>query len=217
MLHVDTNLLMKYAQTGPRYTSYPTAPYLTPDIDSDAYIQGIKSSNHEKNISLYFHLPFCDTLCHFCGCNMLLTRSTQRIDMYIDYLAKEIELLTHHFSIKRKVNQLHWGGGTPNSLSPEQIRRLGKIIYDYFIIEKNAEVSVELDPRGLTFEHMQAFYDVGTFLGPRQQVFGAAAYDFESMVLEADEKVLDVQQAWLAAHERDHIHAERSPSPAQSP
>jgi oxygen-independent coproporphyrinogen-3 oxidase len=161
MLKVDTDLLMKYDRSGPRYTSYPTAPYLTGDVSSRDFVQAIKSNGQDKNISLYFHLPFCDTMCHFCGCNMLLTRSAERIDTYLNYIAKEIKLLTQHFSEKRKVSQLHWGGGTPNSLSPVQIERLGKVIHEKFIIEKNAEVSVELDPRGLTFDHMQAFHDMG--------------------------------------------------------
>jgi len=161
MLEVDTNLLMKYDRSGPRYTSYPTAPYLTADISSKDYVQAIESDDRDKNISLYFHLPFCDTLCHFCGCTMLLTRNPARIDTYLDFIEKEIRLLRQHFHGHRKVSQLHWGGGTPNSLSPEQIRRLGKCIHDNFILDAQAEVSVELDPRGLTFEHMQAFHDVG--------------------------------------------------------
>jgi oxygen-independent coproporphyrinogen-3 oxidase len=161
MLEVDTNLLMKYDRSGPRYTSYPTAPYLTVDIGSKDYLYAIESGERDKNISLYFHLPFCDTMCHFCGCNMLLTRNPARVDTYLNYIEKEIRLLRQRFYEKRKVSQLHWGGGTPNSLSPGQIRRLGKIIHDNFTIDAQAEVSVELDPRGLTFEHMQAFHDVG--------------------------------------------------------
>jgi oxygen-independent coproporphyrinogen-3 oxidase len=161
MLEVDTQLLMKYDCPGPRYTSYPTAPYLHTGIGAEEYLDTVVQSDQERDISLYFHLPYCDTLCHFCGCNMLLTRNPARIDTYIDYLAREVELLTAHFSGKRKVSQLHWGGGTPSYLSPLQIRRLGQIIHDYFDLRSQAEVSVELDPRGLTFEHMRAFKDVG--------------------------------------------------------
>jgi oxygen-independent coproporphyrinogen-3 oxidase len=161
MLTVDTNLLMKYDRPGPRYTSYPTAPYLHAGIGVNEYLDAIAGSAQTNNISLYVHLPFCDTLCHFCGCNMLLTHSSRRIDTYIDYLAKEMKLLTAHFSGKRGVSQLHWGGGTPSYLSPVQIQRLGSIIHDNFNIHTEAEVSVELDPRGLTFEHMQAFKSVG--------------------------------------------------------
>jgi oxygen-independent coproporphyrinogen-3 oxidase len=161
MLEVDTTLLMKYDRSGPRYTSYPTAPYLTTDIGSTDFIQAIESGDRDKNISLYFHLPFCDTMCHFCGCNMLLTRNPARIDTYLQYIEKEIKILRQHLNEKRRVSQLHWGGGTPNSLSPEQIQRLGAMIHHNFIVEKQAEISVELDPRGLTFEHMQAFHDVG--------------------------------------------------------
>ncbi|MHB2148907.1 oxygen-independent coproporphyrinogen III oxidase [Calditrichota bacterium LG25] len=163
-IHVDIDLLKKYDQPGPRYTSYPTAPYFHADIGEKDYIRHIQKDDQQKSsepISLYFHLPFCDTLCYFCGCNMMVTHNRQKIDHYIDYLVKEMELLRPLINDNRKVMQLHWGGGTPTYLTPEQIRRLGQDIRRLFELEEGAEVSVEIDPRELTREHMVALKEAG--------------------------------------------------------
>ncbi|HGY55916.1 MAG TPA: oxygen-independent coproporphyrinogen III oxidase [Caldithrix abyssi] len=161
---VDIELLKKYDRPGPRYTSYPTAPYFHEEIGTETFLKHIRQDDKAggtQPLSLYFHLPFCDTLCYFCGCNMMVTRNRQKIENYIDYLEKEIQLLRPHINSARKVAQLHWGGGTPTHLSPEQIKRLGEIIHHYFDFTDNAEVSVELDPRELTRRHMEALADVG--------------------------------------------------------
>ncbi|MBD3226098.1 MAG: oxygen-independent coproporphyrinogen III oxidase [Caldithrix sp.] len=163
-MNVDIDLLKKYDRPGPRYTSYPTAPYFHEGVGSSRYMEHIDEVVQDKAsqpISLYFHLPFCDTLCYFCGCNMLITHNPQRIDEYIDYLSREIEMLSRCLNGRRKVAQLHWGGGTPTHLSPDQIRRLGQAISRYFEFTDDAEVSSELDPRELTRDHMQALSDVG--------------------------------------------------------
>jgi len=163
-ISVDVDLLKKYDQPGPRYTSYPTAPYFHEGVDHKTYLKHIEADNQKiqnRDLSLYFHLPFCDTLCYFCGCNMMVTRNWDRIDQYIDYLEKEMQMLKSHIDADRKVRQLHWGGGTPTHLSPEQIRRLGAIIHKYFEFHEDAEVGVEIDPRELTFDHMKALREMG--------------------------------------------------------
>jgi len=161
---VNIDLLKKYDVPGPRYTSYPTAPYFHEGIGTCDYIKHIHREDEKiekKDLSLYFHLPFCDTLCYFCGCNMMVTRNWDRIDEYIDYLEKEIRFLKREISPDRKVIQLHWGGGTPTHLSPQQISRLGNIIHTYFDFREEAEVGVEIDPRELTRDHMKALHDAG--------------------------------------------------------
>jgi oxygen-independent coproporphyrinogen-3 oxidase len=161
---VDIDLLKKYDQPGPRYTSYPTAPYFHEGLGVDEYLRHVHEDDGRianKDLSLYFHLPFCDTLCYFCGCNMMVTRNSDRIDEYIDYLDKEMRILKTHISGDRKVIQLHWGGGTPTHLSPDQIRRLGTLIHKYFDFKENAEIGVEIDPRELTFDHMKALSESG--------------------------------------------------------
>lgn len=163
-LSVDIDLLKKYDKPGPRYTSYPTAPYFHEGItveDFLSHIQHDDTHTGNKDLSLYFHLPFCDTLCYFCGCNMMVTRNRDKIEQYIDYLEKEIQLLKKEIDPSRKVMQLHWGGGTPTHLSPDQIRRLGAIIHQWFDFNEEAEVGVEIDPRELTFDHMKALRESG--------------------------------------------------------
>lgn len=163
-IKVNVDLLKKYDRPGPRYTSYPTAPYFHDGIGPEVFEKHLKKDDQSlanKDLSLYFHLPFCDTLCYFCGCNMMVTRNRDKIETYIDYLEKEISLLKSKLSPDRKVIQLHWGGGTPTHLSPDQIQRLGGLIHKYFEFQNDAEMSVEIDPRELTQDHMVALKDVG--------------------------------------------------------
>jgi len=161
---VDIEMLRRYDRPGPRYTSYPTAPQFSVEFAQKEFDQEIQSTNENDNpadLSLYFHLPFCDTLCYFCGCTMLITHNRQRIDEYIDYVIREIKLLSSKIKKGRKVAQLHWGGGTPTYLSPEQIRRLFDAIRDNFVFHPDAEIGVEIDPRGLTDAHLDALHQVG--------------------------------------------------------
>ena len=161
---VDIELLKKYDKAGPRYTSYPTAPYFHDGIGATEYLDHVRHDNNnikDRDLSLYFHIPFCDTLCYFCGCNMMVTRNQDKIEQYIEYLEKEIVLLKQNIDDDRKIRQLHWGGGTPTHLSPDQIRRLGGVIHKYFDFKEDAEVGVEIDPRELTRDHMVALSEVG--------------------------------------------------------
>lgn len=163
-ISVDLPLLKKYDRSGPRYTSYPTAPYFHQGIGAAHYQQHLEQDEAaaaQQDISLYVHLPFCDTLCYFCGCNMMVTQSRQKVEQYLDYLEKEMQLLSAHLQPERKVAQLHWGGGTPTHLTPEQIRRLGTLLHTYFDFREDAEVGVEIDPRELTREHMEALKAMG--------------------------------------------------------
>lgn len=160
---VDVQLLKKYDRSGPRYTSYPTAPYFHPGVGAATYLDHLhqEDTGAAREISLYVHLPFCDTLCYFCGCNMMVTRSRSKVERYLDYLEKEIALLRPHLGPAPKVAQLHWGGGTPTHLAPDEIRRLGHALHAAFDFAEDAEMGVEIDPRELTREHMVALHEVG--------------------------------------------------------
>ena len=161
---VDIEMLRRYDRPGPRYTSYPTAPQFTTEFGQQEFQEEIRRTNKNYDpvdLSLYFHLPFCDTLCYFCGCTMIITHNRQRIDEYIDYLLKEIKLISSKIKSGRQVAQLHWGGGTPTYLSPEQIRRLFDGIREHFDFHQDAEIGVEIDPRGLTDAHLDALRDAG--------------------------------------------------------
>jgi oxygen-independent coproporphyrinogen-3 oxidase len=162
--NVDIELLKKYDRPGPRYTSYPPAPAFSKDFGPDDYKDAIIENNRENPtnvLSLYFHIPFCDTLCYFCGCNMLVTHNRATIRKYLDYLKREVEMVCEFLSSGRKVTQLHWGGGTPSYLNPDEIKELGDFINERFEFVDDPEVGVEIDPRGLTYEHMKAFREVG--------------------------------------------------------
>lgn len=161
---IDFEVLKKFKQQGPRYTSYPTAPMFSTTFTGDDYAREIADTNAVAGgqpLSLYFHFPFCEKLCFFCGCNMRVTRDRTLIAQYNDYLKKEIDLLRPMISDDRKAAQLHWGGGTPSYLYPDEIRDIGNYIRDRFEFEDDIEASVEIDPRGLTREHMEALREIG--------------------------------------------------------
>lgn len=161
---IDIDLLRKYDRPGPRYTSYPTAPVFTPSFGPKEYADEIRRTNsgdHTTDISLYFHFPFCDTLCYFCGCTMLVAHNRSRIREYNTYLKRELDLIDPLISKKRKVSQLHWGGGTPSYLDPDEISDIGSSIRERFVFAKDVEAGVEIDPRGLTFDHLKALRGCG--------------------------------------------------------
>ncbi|HSU26222.1 MAG TPA: radical SAM protein, partial [Pyrinomonadaceae bacterium] len=161
---LDISVLKKFNRPGPRYTSYPTAPVFTPDFTAEDYRREIVATNREPNggpLSLYFHFPFCKKLCYFCGCNMRVTSDRGMIKEYNGYLKQEIDLIRPMISNDRKVSQLHWGGGTPSYLEPEQIVEVGGYVKNLFDYDEDIEASVEIDPRGLRREHMEAFREVG--------------------------------------------------------
>ncbi len=164
MFDIDIELIKKYDKPGPRYTSYPTAPHFNESFTHENYLDEIIKTNQGRDLpdlSLYFHLPFCDTLCYFCACNMIVTRNRDRIKKYIDYLKREIDLITDHISHDRKAVQLHWGGGTPTHLNPDEIADLSSYIYDRFDVNADAETGCEIDPRELTKTHLAALKDGG--------------------------------------------------------
>lgn len=164
MFNIDIDLVRKYDRPGPRYTSYPTAPQFHEKFTAQNYIDEIKHTSELDNppdLSLYFHIPFCDTLCYFCGCNMLISRNRDRIKTYVDYLKKEIELLKSYVGNDRKVAQLHWGGGTPTHLLPEEIKDLVSYINSKFDFVNKPENGCEIDPRELTYEHLVALREGG--------------------------------------------------------
>lgn len=161
---VDVQLLRKYSVAGPRYTSYPSAPLFSEKFPSSGYLDEIRATNRpgdDAPISVYVHLPYCDTLCYFCGCTMKVTHDLAQIAAYNGYLKREIDAIAPMISRSRRVVQLHWGGGTPSYLSPEEIRDLGGYLRSRFDYAADVEAGVEIDPRGLTKAHMEAFRESG--------------------------------------------------------
>ena len=162
MLKVDIELVKKYNVAGPRYTSYPPATKFTDSLTRPELTERIVQNNRtERDLSLYFHIPFCETLCWYCGCTTVITLNHNQGRTYIDYLEKEIARMSALLSPRRKVVQLHWGGGSPTFLHPDEIRRLGGIIRRYFQFSDELEAGVEIDPRRLNRDHIAALREVG--------------------------------------------------------
>ncbi|NBC27293.1 MAG: oxygen-independent coproporphyrinogen III oxidase [Bacteroidetes bacterium] len=156
------DLVNKYNVAGPRYTSYPTAVQFTeefpPGILDDSFS---KRAGSARPLSLYFHIPFCFSLCWYCGCTKIITRDQDRGDLYIEYLQKEISLVQNTIHPDSPVQQIHLGGGTPTFLSAGQLQRLGDLIHSNFTIHRDVEFSVEIDPRRCGEEQIMALKKIG--------------------------------------------------------
>jgi oxygen-independent coproporphyrinogen-3 oxidase len=161
-LSVDLDLVKKYNVPGPRYTSYPPATKFTDTITWTDLSKRIQENNESaRDLSVYFHIPFCETLCWFCGCTTVITLNHDRGRDYVDYLGREVAKMKSGLNPARKVVQLHFGGGTPTFLKPDEIRRLGEIIHKHFTFSPDIEAGVEIDPRRLTREHLAALREIG--------------------------------------------------------
>lgn len=157
-------VLDRYNVYGPRYTSYPTAPEWKDEFGPDDLRRAFAESERrdpKPPVSLYFHIPFCESLCWFCGCNVIINRNKAVSDPYLDRLRAEIDRVSAHVDGSREAVQFHWGGGTPTYLAPEQMASLYRFTAERFRIVPDAEVSLEVDPRVTTHEHVVAAAESG--------------------------------------------------------
>ncbi len=158
----NSDLLKKYDQPVPRYTSYPPATELKEDFGDLDFRAGIAVGNYKKTpISLYCHIPFCESSCYFCGCNTIITQKKELAEPYLKYLTKNIHQVATLIAPERGVNQLHWGGGTPNYLNLNQVEYLWNIIHSNFRIDDSAEISIEINPRDVDKDYIFALKDLG--------------------------------------------------------
>ena len=161
-LNVDLALVEKYNVAGPRYTSYPPATKFTDAVSWDTLGAEIAANNQtERDLSMYFHIPFCETLCWFCGCTTVITLNHSQGMTYVDYLGREVAQMATRLNPRRKAVQLHFGGGSPTFLQPDEIRKLGEIIHRHLTFAPDLEASVEVDPRRLTRDHLVALREIG--------------------------------------------------------
>ena len=165
-LAFDTDLLRRYDRPGPRYTSYPTAPQFVESFGEAALRAAIEDSNGDpipRRLSLYVHVPFCLSPCFYCGCNRVITRDRRRGEEYLGYLAREIEQVSALFDRDREVVQLHFGGGTPNFLDPQQLRGTVELLRRHFRFSDahDRDISIELDPRTVMPEDIAALAAAG--------------------------------------------------------
>ncbi|MDX2426677.1 MAG: oxygen-independent coproporphyrinogen III oxidase [Cycloclasticus sp.] len=160
----DIELINRYDKAGPRYTSYPTALEFHDQFNEDDYRRHIMLSNKRGGpLSLYFHIPFCDTVCFYCACNKIITKNRQHAVPYLQNMHKEIAVLGALFDKERVVDQLHWGGGTPTFLSFQQMKELMDVTRRHFTLrdDDSAEYSIEIDPREASAETIIQLRELG--------------------------------------------------------
>ena len=160
----DIELINRYDKAGPRYTSYPTAIEFNNTFNSEQYHKQVAISNQRGGpLSLYFHLPFCKTVCFYCACNKIITKNRKHAVPYLMNLHKEIALQAALFNSDRVVEQLHWGGGTPTFISHDQMRELMTITRQHFSLTKSdsGEFSIEVDPREASADTIAVLAEIG--------------------------------------------------------
>jgi oxygen-independent coproporphyrinogen-3 oxidase len=202
-LPVSPAQLKRFEVSGPRYTSYPTVDRFVEAFDDEDYAGALR---HRRNagaqqgapLSLYVHIPFCESLCYYCACNKVITRHHGRADRYLDYLAREIELQTAQLGRGLPVSQLHLGGGSPTFLDDAQLGRLMGLLHGAFSVLPEAECSIEIDPRTVDARRLQNLAD----LGFNRLSFGVQ--DFDPAVQQAVHRVQPAAQvAELMSAARD--------------
>jgi len=149
-LRFDPRLIRKYDGFGPRYTSYPTADRFTDTFTAEDHVnalEGRNASRANQPLSLYVHLPFCNTICYYCACNKVITKDRGRSAKYVRYLAREIDMVRRLLDNRPSVAQMHWGGGTPTFLSHAEMADLTDALRAAFVFAADAEMSIEVDPR----------------------------------------------------------------------
>jgi oxygen-independent coproporphyrinogen-3 oxidase len=162
-MDISSDFFNKYNISGPRYTSYPPANFFQTSFSNADYIEQIKASNSQKpeNISIYIHIPFCPVRCHFCGCNTVVGQKKSILDRYVDAVKLEVKNVSSFVDAKRKVTQIHWGGGTPNSISMSYIKDIMDLIKENFTLEAKAEIAIECSPAYLEFSHIDQLAEMG--------------------------------------------------------
>jgi oxygen-independent coproporphyrinogen III oxidase len=200
-LIVDRALIRKYDQAGPRYTSYPTADRFVEAYGAAQHESWLRARNiggRSQPLSLYVHIPFCSNICYYCACNKVITKDHGRSAKYVKYLKREMDLIGRLMETPRRIEQLHWGGGTPTFLSDAEMIELMTITRDHFDLDPKGEYSLEIDPRSVT----PATFETLGKLGFNRVSIGVQ--DFDPAVQEAIHRVQSEAQT------RDAIDAARA-------
>ena len=163
----DADLIRRYDQAGPRYTSYPTAVQFHDGVGSFDMLHALKDSRKARRpLSLYVHVPFCANICYYCACNKVITKDRGRALPYLERLEQEIELISRHLDQRQVVEQLHFGGGTPTFLSHDELRRLMGVIRQHFHLrdDDSGDYGIEIDPREADWSTMGLLRELGLSL-----------------------------------------------------
>jgi len=159
---VSVETLRKFDRPGPRYTSYPTAVEFTDEVGRPEYEAKLAEADaRDEPLSFYTHLPFCEHRCLFCGCHVVITRHREVASEYLSYLEREVDLLADALPDRRRIAQMQWGGGTPTYFTPGQLEGLYRHLTARFRFSEEAEISVEVDPRVTTEDHLRALSELG--------------------------------------------------------
>lgn len=179
MTVVTYELLQRYDVPGPRYTSYPTADRFVEAFGASDYILALKQRKvaalANMPLSLYVHIPFCESLCYYCACNKIVTKHHERAATYMRYLERELDLHLKHCGRGQVVSQLHLGGGTPTFLSDDELRALWGMLRQRFVFEESGEYAIEVDPRTVTRERLALLKEIGF----NRLSFGVQDFDAE--------------------------------------
>ena len=160
----DAEVLRRFDRPGPRYTSYPTADRFVEAFDATAYqraLEARRTSGRARELSLYVHLPFCNTICYYCACNKVITKDRARSAKYVRYVGRELELVGKRLAPDERIGQLHWGGGTPTFLPHDDLRALMGMIRSRFPLLPDGEYSIEVDPRSASPETIALLAELG--------------------------------------------------------
>ncbi|WP_413198756.1 oxygen-independent coproporphyrinogen III oxidase [Nostoc piscinale] len=204
----DLDLIKKYDTAAPRYTSYPPATELNEAFTTDDFHKAIAASNHRKSpLSFYFHIPFCQSACYFCGCNTVISNNKNIAKPYLEHLAQEIKQMSTLISPDRKVLQMHWGGGTPNYLDLEQVEFLWKKITQHFEFDPQAEISIEINPRYVDKEYIFFLREIGF----NRVSFGIQDFNNEVQVavnrIQPEDLLFNVMD-WIKAAKFDSVNVD---------
>jgi oxygen-independent coproporphyrinogen-3 oxidase len=166
MSAVSPELLQRFDLSGPRYTSYPTADRFVEAFTAEDYVQALQlrrsgASGMNTPLSLYVHIPFCESLCYYCACNKIVTKHHERAEEYLRYLSREVDLHTAHLGLGQSISQLHLGGGTPTFLSDEELRNLMSMLRRSFNFAPGGEYSIEVDPRTVDAKRLAVLAELG--------------------------------------------------------
>ena len=195
MTLITPELLTRFDIPGPRYTSYPTADRFVEAFTTADYIQALEHrrdalSARTKPLSLYLHIPFCESLCYYCACNKIITKHPERATSYLDYLTREVALHVAHLGVGQSVSQLHLGGGTPTFLKDAELALLMDMLKRNFQIAPGGEYSIEVDPRTVDEKRLAFLAE----LGFNRLSFGVQ--DFDPEVQAAVHRIQPVQQVF---------------------
>ena len=168
MIALTPELLRRFDVPGPRYTSYPTADRFVEAFGEDDYILALEQrrshAGRVQPLSVYVHIPFCESLCYYCACNKIITKHPERADEYLDYLERELDLHVQHSGSDQAVSQLHLGGGTPTFLSDAGLIRLMGMLRRHLRLVPGGEYSIEIDPRTVTRQRLQLLAELQRFV-----------------------------------------------------